>query len=230
MSRRERLERKLEQRLQWAKGRTAKAAAAWSAGSDMAAAIPLGQPILVGHYSEGRDRRYRARIAGKFDAALEHEKAATSHRAAADGLEAALDRAIFDDDVDALERLAEKAAALRAIADARKAGGAVPAGPGGRRWSSAAARREALRCDKRAESIRARRAADAALEAAGGAAIEDRGNGYATFRSVEYPGRDVVAALKAAGYSWFKGYWYGVAEKMPEAARAYVAKRAGGAS
>lgn len=29
---------------------------------DMAARIPFGQPILVGHYSEGRDRRYRDRI------------------------------------------------------------------------------------------------------------------------------------------------------------------------
>jgi len=32
----------------------------------MADAIPFGQPILVGHHSEGRDRRYRARIEGKF--------------------------------------------------------------------------------------------------------------------------------------------------------------------
>jgi hypothetical protein len=30
--------------------------------NDRAAFIPMGQPILIGHYSEGRDRRYRERI------------------------------------------------------------------------------------------------------------------------------------------------------------------------
>lgn len=35
--------------------------------SDMADIIPLGQPILVGHHSEGRDRRYRSRIQSKFE-------------------------------------------------------------------------------------------------------------------------------------------------------------------
>lgn len=35
--------------------------------SDMADVIPLGQPILVGHYSEGRDRKYRSRIQRKFE-------------------------------------------------------------------------------------------------------------------------------------------------------------------
>jgi hypothetical protein len=33
---------------------------------DMASVIPFGQPILVGHYSERRDRNYRARIDNKF--------------------------------------------------------------------------------------------------------------------------------------------------------------------
>jgi hypothetical protein len=28
----------------------------------MASVIPFGQPILVGHHSEGRDRRYRVRL------------------------------------------------------------------------------------------------------------------------------------------------------------------------
>lgn len=32
----------------------------------MASVIPFGQPILVGHYSEGRDRRYRDRIDKKY--------------------------------------------------------------------------------------------------------------------------------------------------------------------
>lgn len=36
----------------------------------MAEAIPFGQPILVGHYSEGRDRRYRAKIHNNFGKAF----------------------------------------------------------------------------------------------------------------------------------------------------------------
>ncbi len=38
--------------------------------------IPLGQPILVGHYSEGRDRRYRDRIQNKFGKSIEEDKKA----------------------------------------------------------------------------------------------------------------------------------------------------------
>lgn len=44
--------------------------------SKMADIIPLGQPILVGHYSEGRDRRYRNRIQSKFEKSFEEGKKA----------------------------------------------------------------------------------------------------------------------------------------------------------
>lgn len=37
----------------------------------MADCIPFGQPILVGHYSEGRDRRFRERIHNTFGRAFE---------------------------------------------------------------------------------------------------------------------------------------------------------------
>lgn len=33
---------------------------------DMLHVIPPGQPILVGHHSEGRDRRFRAKIGDTF--------------------------------------------------------------------------------------------------------------------------------------------------------------------
>lgn len=43
----------------------------------MADVIPMGQPMMAGHHSEGRDRRYRARIASTMDkavaASVEHE-------------------------------------------------------------------------------------------------------------------------------------------------------------
>lgn len=42
----------------------------------MASIIPMGQPILVGHHSEGRDRRYRARIGQTMDKAISLDKKA----------------------------------------------------------------------------------------------------------------------------------------------------------
>lgn len=57
-------------------------------------AIPMGQPILVGHYSEGRDRRYRERawnLMGKAVAASErakyYEGRAATARATSEGSE-----------------------------------------------------------------------------------------------------------------------------------------------
>lgn len=51
------------QRLENAADRADTAASATlNSARKMASAIPFGQPILVGHHSEGRDRRYRARI------------------------------------------------------------------------------------------------------------------------------------------------------------------------
>ena len=38
---------------------------------DMASIIPFGQPILVGHHSEKRDRNYRGRIHKKFERSFE---------------------------------------------------------------------------------------------------------------------------------------------------------------
>ncbi|OPY56071.1 MAG: hypothetical protein A4E49_00305 [Methanosaeta sp. PtaU1.Bin112] len=51
----------------------------------MADVIPLGQPILVGHHSEKRDRNYRARIDNKYRKAFETEDKAKycEHRASA---------------------------------------------------------------------------------------------------------------------------------------------------
>ena len=42
----------------------------------MASNIPFGQPILVGHHSEKRDRNYRARIGKKMDAAVNAQQKA----------------------------------------------------------------------------------------------------------------------------------------------------------
>lgn len=71
-----------------------RSASLYKTAHQMADCIPFGQPILIGHYSEGRDRRFRARIEAKFRRCFEEgdkakyyaERAATA-RATASGSE-----------------------------------------------------------------------------------------------------------------------------------------------
>lgn len=78
---------------------------------DMASVIPFGQPILVGHHSEGRDRRYRDRIGRKFDQALEFHKKAEYYRSKAASVGHG---GISSDDETAIEQLEAKVAKLEA--------------------------------------------------------------------------------------------------------------------
>ncbi|MBA3826973.1 MAG: DUF3560 domain-containing protein, partial [Ktedonobacterales bacterium] len=48
----------------------------WERSDKMAEAIPLGQPILVGHYSEHRDRNYRKRIQNMTIKSIEESRTA----------------------------------------------------------------------------------------------------------------------------------------------------------
>lgn len=72
----------------------------------MASAIPFGQPILVGHYSERRDRNYRGRIESKFRNGFNELNRADNLEARAAA--AASNRAIFSDDPEAAEKLEQK--------------------------------------------------------------------------------------------------------------------------
>jgi len=63
----QRIERRKE-RLEYRADRARREAESHKQSADrMASVIPFGQPILVGHHSEGRDRRYRERIHGHMD-------------------------------------------------------------------------------------------------------------------------------------------------------------------
>lgn len=106
--RRERLERKAEKRREWAESRERKSSAALEGARRIADGIPFGQPILVGHHSEGRHRRDVARIENGMRSGLEHGRMAQEHEQKADGLEEQLRGAIYSDDVDAVERLEQK--------------------------------------------------------------------------------------------------------------------------
>jgi len=72
----------------------------------MASAIPFGQPILVGHHSEAKDRRYRDRIHTNMRKGIDAQDKAADLRSRADAAES--NRAIFSDDPDASEKLEAK--------------------------------------------------------------------------------------------------------------------------
>lgn len=83
----------------------------------MASVIPMGQPIIVGHYSEARDRRYRERIQRKYAKAFETMDKADYYeqKAASVG-----NGGISSDDPDALVKLREKLERMRSSQDFMK--------------------------------------------------------------------------------------------------------------
>lgn len=80
--------------------------ASWKQARGMASVIPFGQPILVGHHSEGRDRRYRARIESKHRKGYDLHQKAEALRARAES--ARSNNAIFSDDPQATEKIEAK--------------------------------------------------------------------------------------------------------------------------
>jgi hypothetical protein len=85
---------------------------------DMASVIPFGQPILVGHHSEGRDRRYRGKIHDTFGKAFALDDKAKYYENKAASVGAA---GISGDDPDAIAKLKEELAGCQARVDLIKA-------------------------------------------------------------------------------------------------------------
>lgn len=110
-----RYEAKQEAKRQRLEARAAKKAAEGSAlynrAHTMAEAIPFGQPILIGHHSEGRDRNYRGKIHSTFGRAFEamNEGRELAGRAASVGT-----GGISSDDPDAVIKLRAELTELEA--------------------------------------------------------------------------------------------------------------------
>jgi DNA repair exonuclease SbcCD ATPase subunit len=117
---RERREARAERLREQAARNDAKSDAARASGDAIASHIPMGQPILVGHHSEKRHRRDLARIDRAMQTTVEAGRTADRQRASADEIERQADRAIYDDDSDAIERLRAKLAELEAERERRK--------------------------------------------------------------------------------------------------------------
>lgn len=73
-------------------------------------AIPMGQPILVGHHSEKRDRRFRERSWNMLGASVKAQEKAEYYRSRAEN--ASRNQAISSDDPEASDKLTEKLARL----------------------------------------------------------------------------------------------------------------------
>jgi Domain of unknown function (DUF3560) len=105
MTYRERREARAERLRGWAGSREQKSETAFGNAHRIAEQIPFGQPILVGHHSEGRARRDQGRIENGMRAGIEHSRKAESMRSRAENIEAAAKRAIYSDDENAIEAL-----------------------------------------------------------------------------------------------------------------------------
>lgn len=83
----------------------------------MADVIPFGQPILIGHHSEGRDHRYRARINKTFENAYALHEKAEAYR---EKVLSVGNGGISSDDPDAIAKLREQLTELEASQEKMK--------------------------------------------------------------------------------------------------------------
>jgi hypothetical protein len=95
---------------------------AYQTARRMADVIPFGQPILVGHHSEGRDRRYRARIWRKQDQACELAAKAKHYEEKAASVGTG---GISSDDPAAVEKLKGELAKLERLQETMKKANAL---------------------------------------------------------------------------------------------------------
>ena len=87
--------------------------------SKMASVIPFGQPILIGHHSESRDRNYRKKISKLHEKSWESREKANYYATKAAAV--LTDDAIRSDDPQAVEKLKEKLENMQRMQDIMKA-------------------------------------------------------------------------------------------------------------
>jgi hypothetical protein len=114
------MERRAERRTEWAEKADNRAAQRFGRAKTTADGIPLGQPILVGHHSERRARRDQERIRSNMNKGVEESRLSLHHKRKAAGIESQLDRSVFSDDHDAVERLRKRIAKNEAQRDRYK--------------------------------------------------------------------------------------------------------------
>ena len=242
-TRRERLEAKLEKRREWAESADRESNAHYKNFRRTMDAWPFGQPC---HTQTDVNRLHKA--AAQMDRSVEDMHRAEHHRSKAEGLARQLEKNIYSDDPDALENIDAKIETLNATrafmkahnAQARKEKWDEPTARkhadekfpenGERRWCRYLTpdglfqsynfnyiSKEVKRLESRRRDIASRQKRQAAADNAGGLNIlKDGAVNVVTFS--EKPPREIIDALKSAGYYWRNGSWRGFKE-LPEAVR-----------
>jgi hypothetical protein len=108
MTTRERREARAERLRDWAGKRAVKASATGERARQLSERFAQGQPILMGHHSQGRAEADHRRMHRAMEASVDHSRKAESFSSRADNIEAQADRAIYRDDPDAREKLTAK--------------------------------------------------------------------------------------------------------------------------
>jgi len=243
MTTRERKERRIEQRGEWADRRRAESDAAFQRARDIGDSIPLGQPILVGHHSEKHHRAEIARMDGAMRRGVENSRMVEHHAERAEGIQHQLDTSIYSDDPDALEALDAKIAGLEAQRDRMKAiNKEIRKGAG---WNDRLTLSDDEKTDletsakysgtvgypayaltnigatirtaqKRKADISARHEISRLATEAGGMIIKRiPDQNWCRVAFAKKPSREILDALRAADYSWGGGLWCGYLDQLP---------------
>jgi len=102
----EKQQRRLERFQELAEKNKEKGKELFNQAHKMADVIPFGQPILIGHHSERRDRNYRDRIENTYRKSFETNEKAAYYEDRVKSIEK--NNSISSDDPEAVQRLKEK--------------------------------------------------------------------------------------------------------------------------
>lgn len=112
MTTRERKEARIARRLEWAEKRQVRGESTLKHALD--GLPPMGEPIKIGHHSEKRHRKAFVTADNKLRRGCEDLTMADYHQSRACGIAGQLERSIYTDDHDALDKMRERIADLEA--------------------------------------------------------------------------------------------------------------------
>lgn len=245
MTMRERMEKRAELRREWAEKRSVKAEAAFEAAHAVAARIPMGQPILIGHHSEKGARADANRIDNGMRTGIDSERMAVRHERAAATLESRLKLNIFSDDADAAENLEKRIAGRERMVERMKfvnkahakfaKTGVMPEGVSESEaekirnykptytWEphpfppyAVTNLRNQIAADRKRLALVEQMATRASAASQADSGVLIEGNEYIRVTFAEKPAREILGELKAAGFRWSGGGWIGYRAQLPE--------------
>lgn len=232
MTYRERREAKAERLREWAAKRETNAAAVFEHNRPFTSDYAFNtQP---GHIP------LRARIIAQEERAHESLEKARSMESRANGIESQLSGSIYSDDPDAIERLEERIASLEAKRERYKAHNKAMRKPRACDHPANCDCRSMFPRDcscknhplpgyvlqnlggdikrnrDRLAQLKSQAARVERSEAAGGVNVEQASGGYVSVTFAEKPPVETREALKAAGFYYRQGTWWGQADRLPE--------------